>query len=191
MQEVWKDIEGYEGLYQISNCGRVKSLNYRRHGYPQILVPKENNSGRLWIELARDREKRCFLIHRLVAQAFIPNPNGYAEINHKDENPHNNVADNLEWCNRQYNVSYYYQRHPNGPTKCCSERYGNRKKLPIEQRSADGVVVRIWKNSREIFLETGMSDWSISECCRGNRNTAYGYYWQYANEDISGREIAL
>ena len=177
MEEVWKDVNGYEGLYQISNFGNVKSLNYRRHGYQKNLTPKVNNDGRLWVELAKSGKRKQFLVHRLVACAFIPNPSGYKEINHKDENPKNNHVDNLEWCTRKYNVSYYYQRHPHGKENRC----GNLKNLKINQFSRCGEFVKQWSNSREIFEQTGMSDWSISECCRGNRKTAYGYIWRYAN----------
>ena len=84
MKEIWKDIEGYEGRYQISNLGNVMSLNYGNHGYPRQLTPKCNNSGRLWVELIVDGERKPFLIHRLVAMAFIPNPEGYPQVNHKD-----------------------------------------------------------------------------------------------------------
>ena len=98
MEEIWKDIDGYEGLYQISNLGNVKSLNYRNQGIERILTPKCNNAGRLWVELARNGDRKPMLIHRLVAMAFIPNPNGYPQVNHMDENPKNNRVDNLEWC---------------------------------------------------------------------------------------------
>lgn len=181
MSEMWKDIDGYEGLYQISNTGLVKSLHYRGGRTPKLLVPKENNSGRLWVELFNNGKKRCALIHRLVGEAFIPNPNKYEEINHKDENPKNNDASNLEWCDRQYNVSYYYKRHPHGAEKKHTEKYKNRSNLKVLQISKGGTVLMQWKNSREIYVKTGMSDWSISECCRGNRKTAYGYIWQYAD----------
>lgn len=191
MEEVWKNIAGYEGLYQISNSGRVKSLNYRGHGYEKILVPKVNNSGRLWVELARNGKSKPFLIHRLVGSAFLPNPLGYKEINHIDENPQNNDVRNLEWCSHKYNVNYYFSKHPHGPNRKCSSKYGDRKSMEIEQCLADGTVVRRWANSRTIFSQTGMSDWSISECCRGNRKTAYGYVWRYANSNISAVEKPL
>ena len=78
--EVWKDIDGYEGRYQVSNLGNVKSLNYRRQGVSKLLTPKRNNSGRLWVELFNEDGKRQFLIHRLVGAAFVPNPDGYDQI---------------------------------------------------------------------------------------------------------------
>jgi len=181
MDEIWKDIEGYEGRYQVSSFGNVRSLNYRNHGYAKNLTPKCNNSNRLWVELANSLGRKQFLIHRLVASAFIPNINNFPEINHKDENPQNNNVANLEWCTRKYNVAYYYSRHPHGPYRKSTIRHGKRKGEAIDQIDKKGQIVKRWDNSRTIFLETGMSDWSISECCRGKRKSAYGYIWRYAN----------
>lgn len=115
--EVWKDIQGYEGLYQVSNLGRVRSLERitkRFNGFKiceykdgnKILKLSKNNKGYLTIGLCKDgKEKKC-KVHRLVAQAFIPNLYGLPQINHKDENKENNIVSNLEWCNNKYNSSY-------------------------------------------------------------------------------------
>lgn len=112
MEEIWKDIDGFEGLYQVSNFGNVMSLNYGNRGYAKKLTPKFNNSGRLWVELLKGGKRKCMLVHRLVALAFIPNPNNFPQINHKDENPKNNFAFNLEWCTQSYNNHYSIERHP-------------------------------------------------------------------------------
>lgn len=182
MEEIWKDIAGYEGLYQVSNLGNVKSLNWGRHGFPRTLTPKVSNSGRLAVQLSKFGEVKYYLIHRLVASAFIPNPCDYNEINHIDENPVNNRVDNLEWCDHLYNVRCYLANHPSyHKERKSSSNYGKRLALQIEQLDQDGQVVRRWKNSREIVKETGMSDWSISECCRGKRKSAYGFKWRYAS----------
>ncbi len=175
MEEIWKDVVGYEGLYQVSNTGKVRSLNYRAvKNRVHELTPKTNNSGRLWVELFKDGIARQHLIHRIVGNAFIPNPYKFEEINHKDENPKNNNVDNLEWCTREYNVRYYNERHPSG------NRNGKLKKLAINQISGDGTIIRQWNNAREVFVQTGMSASSITDCCRGKRKTAYGFRWQYA-----------
>lgn len=186
MKEVWKDIPGYEGLYQVSNYGSVMSLNYARRGYAKPLTPKRNNSGRLWVELTKDGVKKQMLVHRLVGLVFLPNPNGYPQINHKDENPRNNRADNLEWCTPKYNVNYFLERRDPDWFKCrkATDKYGKRLTLSIYQFSKSGTLIRRWDNSRQITVALGWSDWSISECCRGNRKTAYGYIWRYANDDI-------
>lgn len=180
--EIWKDIVGYEGLYQVSNRGNVMSLNYGNRGYSKRLTPKCNNKGRLWVELVRQKKKNPMLIHRLVAEAFIPNPENHPQINHKDENPKNNEVYNLEWCDAVYNNRYSMALHPERPkTRKSTSRYKKRNLSKINQYDKNGGFIRQWENSRAIYLETKMSDWSISECCRGNRRSAYGFIWQYAN----------
>lgn len=184
MQEIWKDIEGYEGLYQVSNLGNVKSLNYKRMGFSRLLTPKCNNDGRLWVELRKNGKGKAFLIHRLVGTCFIPNPHGLPQINHIDENPKNNTVENLEWCTQEYNIKYYYERHPyteRSQNINYSDKYGKRIDLRVNQFTKDGKFVKRWENSRQIKSKNGWSDWSISECCRNKRKTAYGFIWQYAN----------
>ena len=103
MTEIWKDIDGYEGLYQVSNLGRVKSLH---HNKEKILKGSYAKEGYHLISLSKEgTQKRC-LVHRLVATAFIPNPYKLECVNHKDENPRNNNVDNLEWCTKAYNNCY-------------------------------------------------------------------------------------
>jgi hypothetical protein len=179
MNEIWKDVPGYEGLYEISNFGNVMSLNYRGHGYRKQLTPKCNNAGRLWVELCKNGERKPWLIHRLVGMVFIPNPNEYPQINHKDENPKNNVVSNLEWCTREYNIQYYRDRHPERPPFRPSRNYRVRSNIPVIQLTKDGTVVRRWDNSCQVKKTMGWSDWSVAECCRGNRKTAYGFIWKY------------
>lgn len=173
MEEIWKDVVGYEGLYQVSNLGNIKSLNWRNTGISKNLWLKPHNKGYLQVELAKNGVKRTYVVHRLVAEAFIPNPLLLPQINHKDEVKTNNSVSNLEWCNASYNAIYSLKNRSSERKKRRSEK--------ILQYSKDGELIRVWDNSRTVFLETGMSDWSISECCRGNRKTAYGYKWQYAS----------
>ena len=172
MVEVWKNIEGYEGKYMVSNLGNVKSMNYRGHGYEKILKPKENNCGRLWVELRGTKGIKHMLVHRLVGQAFIPNPYGLPQINHKDENPKNNAVENLEWCTGEENISAYLANHKGG-------RERTRLK-PVNQIDSTGKIVRKWNCSRDIVSEMGVNQWSITQCCDGRRKTAYGFRWQYA-----------
>ena len=167
MTELWKSIDGYDG-YQVSNLGNVRSLNYRGTGEIRNLVPKENNCGRLWVEL----KGKPLLIHRLVAMAFIPNVENLPQINHKDENPKNNTAENLEWCTGEYNRESYLSHHKGGRVK--------KNVISINQIDPSGRVVKQWSDSRTIANETGMNQWSITQCCDGKRKTAYGFRWQYA-----------
>ena len=112
MQEVWKDIPGYEGLYQVSSLGRVKSLERDtkrlrpQHIRERMLKPR--NGGYLQVYLADAGKREAVYIHRLVAQAFIPNPDNKPIANHKDGNKHNNSVENLEWCTHQENVLHAY-----------------------------------------------------------------------------------
>ena len=108
IKEIWKDIKGYEGLYQVSNLGRVKSLPKYHTKYEKILHPTANiRDGRMSVLLCKSpKERKRINVHRLVAIAFLENPNNYPEINHKDENPQNNCVSNLEWCTRKYNMNY-------------------------------------------------------------------------------------
>lgn len=177
MSKAWKEIKGYEGRYLISSSGDVISLKYGGSNRAKMLTWKVNNKGYAWVELRKNGIKEQKLIHRLVAEAFIEKVEGLNLINHKDENPLNNDVDNLEWCDASYNARYSRERHPE------RKRNGKNHLLAVIQFDKEGNVVKKWENARTIFLETGMSDWSIAETCRGNRHTAYGYLWRYANED--------
>lgn len=129
--EIWKDVVGHEGLYQVSNTGNVRSLNYGGHGYAKVLIPKQNNRGRLWMELRNNGKKRYALVHRLVAEAFIPNPQELPQINHIDENPQNNDVSNLEWCTQSYNIRHSRQRYSDGNKK--SWESGRRKHKSVRE----------------------------------------------------------
>lgn len=103
--EIWKDIKGYEGKYQVSNYGNVKSLNYRRTKTEKVLKPWD--AGRGYLQVVFTRKK--YAIHRLVAETFISNPNHYSDVNHIDGNKKNNHVDNLEWCTRKHNIQHAWK----------------------------------------------------------------------------------
>ena len=183
MKEIWKDIEGFEGKYQVSNLGNVKSLNYNGTKFARNLRPKKNMNGYLWVDLWENGVPNHFLIHRIVAMTFIDNPNNYPIINHKDENPLNNTVDNLEWCDYSYNVIYSLERK--GKRNNTTRKYTRRKNRDLRnkhiiQKTKDNRFVREWKDLGEIDCLTDMRRWPISECCSGNRKTAYGYKWEFA-----------
>lgn len=106
MEEIFKDIPGYEGLYQISNLGNVKSLHYNKSNRQVILKPRLNKKGYCRVGLHSKGESKDFFIHRLVAESFIPNPNNLSDVNHKDENKQNNCVNNLEWLSHRDNMNY-------------------------------------------------------------------------------------
>jgi len=112
LQEIWKDIDGYEGSYQVSNTGKVRSLDRKVHNYiktGRVLKAKNNGHGYLDVSLSGKTKQKHAYIHILVAKAFIPNPNSYEQVNHKDFNKANNCVDNLEWVSRKQNLLHYRQ----------------------------------------------------------------------------------
>ena len=179
--EIWKDVKGYEGKYQVSNLGKVRSLDWRGSGTVKELTLKDQNRGYVQVNLGA----RTFSVHRLVAEAFIPNPQGLPLIDHLDEDKTNNKADNLEWCDHKENTRRWMVNHPgvlNAPRHSRKRRTPHKNQGAILQIALDGTEVRKWENAVSVRQEMGWSDWSIIECCRGNRKTAYGYKWQFATE---------
>jgi len=166
--EVWKDVVGYEGLYQVSDQGRVKSLNYWTE---RILHQTLNKSGYLHVPLCKDGKPKCCRVHRLVAMAFIPNPLNLPEVNHIDENKQNNRADNLEWCDRLYNTRY----------GTGIQRSRASHSIAIEQVDKDGNVVRQWISSREAE-RNGYHSGAIIACCKGKKRSHKGFIWRYADQ---------
>ena len=162
MTENWKDIVGYEGLYQVSDKGSVKSIGY---GKERILSPGKLQNGYLRVNLCKNGEKKNLLVHRLVAQAFIPNPDNLPEVNHKDEDKENNSVQNLEWCDGKYNINYGTRNQ--------------RVSKPILQYTKSGKLVREWKSIMDVQRNLGYSNGSISSCCTGRRKSANGFIWRF------------
>lgn len=175
-REEWRMIPGYEGLYMVSNKGRVKSLNYMGKGKTVIL--KLNDCvGYKDVVLSKDGIRKHFKVHRLVAMAFIPNPNNLPQVNHKDENPLNNCVDNLEWCTQEYNNNYGTRKD-----RCRKKMLITSESKQIAQYTLDGRLVKIWDSMRDIERELGYSSGHICRCCKGQRKTAYGFIWTYAGD---------
>lgn len=172
MEEIWRDIYGYDGLYQVSNYGNVKSLNYLNHGKEQILKPANRGDGYLFVALWKNGKQKGKLIHRLVAEAFIPNDDLFkTQVNHKDENKANNNVENLEWCDCTYNNNY--------GTRLA--RFAKSMSKPVNQYSKDGkTLIKIWNSMNEIERQLGFDNSSISKCCLGKHKSAYGFRWEYA-----------
>ena len=174
--EEWRDIEGYEGLYQISNWGRVKSLNYKRTGEEGILLPSPNKHGYLRIDLCKKGEKpKHFSIHRLVAQAFIPNPDNLPQVNHKDENKTNNYVYNLEWCDDKYNVNYG-TRNERGAEKRKGKKHTEESKNKISESHYKKIKCvttnEIFNSIIEASENYNINKSNITQCCRGKRKSA-------------------
>ena len=173
MEEIWKDKKDYEGLYQVSNFGRIKSLNYNHTGKEKILKQYYDSNGYKIICLCKNNIKTTYLVHRLVAEAFIPNPNNLPQINHKDEDKTNNHVNNLEWCDAKYNHNYGTINERISK----SQINGKRSKIVI-QYNLDGTFVREWPSTMECG-RNGYDQSSVADCCRGKLKTYRGFIWEY------------
>ncbi len=185
--EVWRDIPGWE-RYAVSNFGRVASLGEpflcqgrmcRRA--PQIIKPRSDKSklGYLRVVLSDGNgQRKSFSVHRLVAMAFIPNPENLPFINHKDENPKNNRAENLEWCTQQYNNNY--GTHNARMAKTIHETAYQRRQ--VVQLSPEGRLIAIYESIQEGADTLGISRTSISICCRNKNRTGHGFQWMYLSD---------
>ena len=171
--EVWRDIEGYEGMYQVSDKGRVRSMKF---GKVKILKPSKDGGGYIFVYLCKNGKKKMCKIHRLVAQAFIHNTNSLPQINHKDEDKTNNKVENLEWCSAKYNNNFGTR------IQRVAEKMTNGKlSKPVLQYTKDGKLVREWKSLMDVQRNLGYDHTNISACCLGRYKWIYGFVWKYKN----------
>ena len=186
--ENWKDIKGYEGFYQVSNLGRVKSLerdvyNPRgtviRHMEEKILVQRIDKHGYAYISLCLNGKHKTIQTHRLVALAFIPNPENKPQVNHKDENPLNNCVNNLEWCTASYNANYGTRIQ-----RCVQ----NHKYLKLGDNPRARAVFCVELNktfdcAKRAEEELGIDRSCVGKACKGKQKTAGGFHWRFINEN--------
>jgi hypothetical protein len=173
MAETWKDVAGYEGLYQVSDQGNVRSRR-RRGSSGGILKPKVDRNGYVQVELYRKGQRKNILVHRLVAETFIPNPLNLPQVNHKDENPKNNAVDNLEWCTQKYNLNY-----GTCPARIAAKLLNGPCAKAVFQYDKFGNLIKEWPSTIEIQRQTGFAQSNISDCCLGKRKSANGYIWRF------------
>ena len=178
MNEIWKDIPEYEGYYQISNTGSIRSLDRvvekggrLHHIKGHQLRQSKTHCGYYIIGLSKEDKRTYHSVHRLVADLFIPNPNNYPCVNHKDENKANNTVENLEWCTYLYNNTYSSRM----------ERVMSKRRKSVIQLSLDGQVVNRFPSAKQASIETGINYSVITEVCKNHygRKTAGGFKWEY------------
>lgn len=194
--EIWKDIEGYEGLYQVSNYGQVKSLaktiirknNTKQTFSERILKPFKDTKGYMNVKLF----KTC-KIHRLVALAFIPNdnPTDKNQINHLDENKENNHVSNLCWCSCIENINYGTRNERASKknkgqkrTNEVKQKISKAKFIPIIQYTLDNEFVKEWDSAKSASEELNVYATSITACCKNKLKSAYGFIWRYKETTI-------
>lgn len=180
--EKWKPIKDYSGRYEVSNKGRVR----RNNGiYYTAMHYDISPLGYKRVNLSKDNDAKKHLVSRLVAEAFIENPNNYPIINHKDEQPWNNTVENLEWCTYQYNNAYNglnKKRFTTRSKNIFAKKYNIGK--PVVQLSLDGDFIKEWQNAEWAYRELGISSSSIGDVCKHlpHHNTAGGFKWMYKDE---------
>ena len=176
--EIWKVVDDYEGLYEVSNYGNVRSVDRmetlpngtvrRRNGC--ILKQKFASNGYLKCNLSKNAKEKTASVHRLVAQAFIPNPNNLPEVNHRDEDKTNNCAENLEWCSHLYNMRF----------GTAIQRGAEKQSTPVLQIDKDtNEVIAEYPSTAEAGRQLKIWQGNISNCCRGRYKTTGGYKFVY------------
>lgn len=184
--EIWKDIEGYEGYYQVSNFGRVRSVEHvitlhLKNGRTKPLTVRDRiisqavlRNGYKIVTLRKALSAKTISVHRIVAKAFVPGYQEGLQVNHKDENKKNNCAWNLEWVTPRENVVYSLSR---------SRRMINSPRIrPVIQMTMDGKIVKRWESINEAYRELGLHRGCIREACKDKNRTSGGYRWRFAND---------
>lgn len=187
-KEIWRPVKGYEGVYEVSNLGRVKGVERFCRGrhdglkpvHEKILTTDVSNCGYLRVRLYLYGKSKRLYVHRIVAEAFIPNPDGLPQVNHKDENKKNNSVNNLEWCTASYNMNY----------GSCIERLlvNQPHRMEIYQYTIDGRFVAHYRSTNEAGRMTGIRPTEIRDCVKGRQGSAHGYKWYYEKQQENERE---
>ena len=171
--EEWRDVAGYEGLYQVSSMGRVKSLERKnclgRTVKERILKSRTNRYGYMEVNLCADGKRKMLKVHRLVCQAFHDNPDNKPEVNHVNEDKTDNRACNLEWSTRRENNNHGSR----------NERVAKALGKPIAQYTLDGKLVKVWPSTMEVQRQTGFSQGHICKAANGKFKQVYGFIWKY------------
>jgi len=186
--EIWKPVKDYEGIYEVSSLGRVRSLdrilpNYTSKGISGTKIikgrvlksHKSTTSNYYYVHLRGNGASKEVSVHRLVAKAFVPNPNNLPQVNHIDENPANNRFGNLEWCTAKYNINYGTRSKRVSETRISRASKGR----AVTQYSKDWQFIKTYRSISIASRAVGVRDSGIIRCCKGVINIAGGYHWRY------------
>lgn len=175
--EEWKPVNYYEDTYEVSNKGVIRAIdriNYRGyHLKGHIMKYTTDKNGYRRVYLTKYAKTKSKLVHVLVAQAFIPNPENKPEVNHKDEDKSNNCVDNLEWCTHQYNSNYGTRVSRIIPKTI------DKTRTPVNQYDMDGNLIKEWYSMNEAARQLHLIQQNISKCCHGKRNSVGGFKWKF------------
>ena len=176
MTEVWKAIDGYEGLYEVSNTGLVRSLNFNNTSRAKLLKPRKRQDGYLSVNLCKNGKHKSIMIHRLVASAFIQNPLNLETVNHKDENRANNTVSNLEWLSRKDNINY--GTHNKRVAEANVNNPKRSKQVQMFDKST-GDLLTTFPSTKEAERRTSIAQENICHACKGRYKSAGGFVWRY------------
>ena len=190
--EIWKTAiykgEIYEGLYKVSNLGKILSLNYRNTGKAELMTPVDNGNGYLVVNLSKNRKEKTCKVHRLVAETFLPNPEGKPCINHKIEGDEGKTMNmvifnedgsidkertSIEWATYEENNNYETRNE-----RIAKSNTNGKRSKKVLQLSLSGELIREWPSTQECE-RNGFSSGNISQCCNGKRKTYKGFRWEY------------
>jgi len=191
----WKPIKDFEGIYEVSNDGRVRSLDKKvnvsnQYGAKAKRIIKGRELKQIFngmyyvVGLSNNNKMKQYFVHRLVAETFIDNPNNYNCVNHIDCNKLNNNVNNLEWCSKEYNTSVAWKdgqiNIPKGKNNKMYGKYGKdaNKSKPIYQYDLQGNFIKKWDSQKDVERELGFRQNCISNCALGRSKSSYGYVWR-------------
>ena len=184
MNEIWKDVTGYEGLYKVSNYGNVISLNYKNQHRSHLLSQSKSSTGYLHVQLYKSKIASTKNVHVLVASEFIQKPNQCDEVNHKDGDKTNNHINNLEWVSKSENQKHSIKIGLRTPSPNIGKTGGlHPTSKRIAQYDLDGNFLRAWDSVTEAAKHIGCRPSTISNCLTGKRPTMHGYKWSYLSID--------
>lgn len=174
--EIWKDIVGYEGLYQVSSYGKIKSILKNKLIYQEV-----GNVGYKVVALYKNNKRKKVTVHRIVAKAFIPNLKNLPQVNHIDGNKLNNCVENLEWCDNRYNQIHANKLGLNSKRNFITSYLNGKKVL---QYDLNGKFIKEWKSIKEASRILKIDNSCISKCCYHKRNKCGGYIWRFYEEVV-------